>query len=145
VLNVDDPQRLAIALAEAAADEIQSNGRFAERVRLMYSALAATAPKRPQALKQPTALAVKLVPLRQVEGHMFNPATPPDPYLLLDVYGAEQLTDALNLYPVTSLKEAAITIERRHPRTKPKNRGQKTSLVEYISHWVLEDERHPRE
>jgi hypothetical protein len=127
-LELDDLKRLAVALAEAAAEEVIRNRAFAERVLALY----AEVPTAARRVKVSSAFDVELVPIKNIEGREINPAAPLDPYFLLDAYGPQQLEQALNLFPVAKLKEAAVMVESRNAGTKPKNRGMKAALISYI-------------
>lgn len=127
-LDLKDLKRLAAALAEAAAEEVVRNRAFADRVRALYAEVPASTRKPPGV----TAFDIDLVPIRRIEGREIDPAAPLDPYFLLDLYGPAQLEKALGLFPLAKLKEASATVERRHPGTKPTNRGSKAALIAYI-------------
>lgn len=131
-LGLPDVKRVSVALAEIAAQEAERNRAFAERVRALYVSLAPTRER----TKMVTAFDVKLVPIKHVQGRELNPAEPLDPYFLLEIYGPAQFPTALSIFPVAKLKEGAAIVERRHPGTKPTNRGQKQPLIEYMVQWV---------
>src|SRR5258708_35515725 len=131
-LGLADVKRSSLALAAVAAQEPERSHIFAERIRTAYAALAPTK----QRTKLLTAFDVKLVPIKHIQGRELNPAAPLDPYFLLEVYGAAQLPTALSIFPVAKLKEGAAVVEQRNPGTKPKNRGQKQPLINYIVHYV---------
>jgi hypothetical protein len=125
VLGLDDLKRLGIALAEAAADEATSNRAFAEKVRLIYSAIPVTG-------KKQSVESADLVPIKKIPGRAFDPSAPLDPYFLLDLYGQHQLSAALEREPLSRLKEAVAIVEQRYPGTRPKNKAQKASNINYI-------------
>jgi hypothetical protein len=127
-LDLDDLKRLAVALTEAAAEEVVRNRTFANRVRTLYAEI----PTSTRKVIGATALDSDLVPIRRIEGRAFDPAAPLDPYFLLDLYGPHQLEKALNLFPTVKLKEASAKVEQQHLGTKPENRGSKAALVAYI-------------
>lgn len=126
-LGLDDLRRLTIALTEVAAEEVIHNRAFATRVREVYEQVPAEARS-----GRSDPFAVRLVPIKVVEGRDINPAAPLDPHFLLEVYGSHQFRDALSIFPVAKLKEAAKHIAVRHRGTKPTNWGQKTPLIDYI-------------
>jgi hypothetical protein len=130
-LGLDDVKRVGIALAVAAAEELDYNTVFAARVRMAYSRLAA-APGTKARPRTSKALEVTLVPVKHVEGFDLNPATPLDPYLVYEAFGANQLPIALNLFPLAKLKEASALVEQRCPGTKPANRSKKDAVIAYI-------------
>lgn len=131
-LGLPDVKRVGIALAEIAAQEAERNRAFAERIRTLYDGLAPARERK----KMLTAFDVKLVPIKHVQGRELNPADPLDPYFLFEVYGPAQLPTALSMFPVAKLKEGIAIVERRHPGTKPTNRGQKQALIDYMVLWI---------
>lgn len=140
ILDLDDPKRLSIALAYAASEEIEHNARFAAQVRTVYDALAAVSPTgaggRGRGGSGTKAPVVNLVPVKHLEGYEVDLAAPLDPYFLYEVYGAQQLPIALNLFSATRLKEAVALVQERNPSTKPTSRSRKEALIEYIIHYV---------
>jgi hypothetical protein len=136
-LGLDDTKRVGIALAAVAAEQVQVNPTFAARVRALYATLAPSAStKKPTTAK---ALVTDLVPIKHVTGFQLNPAAPVDPYLVYEAYGAAQLPKALDLFPLAKLKESAALVEERNPGTKPVSRSSKTSVIDYIVHYVVKD------
>lgn len=140
-LHLDDAKRVSAALAEIAAEEAARNAGFALRVRSRYDELAApsrrrsgstrvTGPKPPKRI---------LVPLKIVETGEVNIGAALDPYRLYDIYGADQLADALREHATASLKEAVEFVQERHPGTKPKNKGQRESIIQYLVNYVMKD------
>jgi hypothetical protein len=86
--------------------------------------------------KAATAKAEALPPLVPVRTDLpyrkIDPYSPPDPAFLTLVYGRHQLARALQDYTVDMLKLTAAKIEAAHSGTKPKNRGQRQTLIDYI-------------
>ena len=140
VLDLDDLKRLGIALAYAASEEVEHNGRFANQVRTVYDALAATASPsaggRGRSGSSTKAPVVNLVPVKHIEGYKIDLAAPVDPYFVFEVYGAEQLPIALDLFSATRLKEAVALVQERNPGTKSSGRSSKPVLVDYIIRYV---------
>ena len=136
-INVEDLHRLAIALAEVAAEEAIRSRPFADRVRLLYEQIPATR-KRQDA---PSPFGLGLIPIKQIDGRWIDPSLPLDPYFLFEVYGPLQLTKALSIFPLYKLKEASAKVEERNPGTKPKHRGQKAAIINYIA-GALTSENH---
>lgn len=130
-LGLDDVKRVGIALAVAAAEELDYNTVFAARVRMAYSRLSASTATRARP-RTSKALEVAIVPIKHVEGFQLNPAAPLDPYLVYEAYGANQLPVALDLFPLAKLKEASALVEQRCPGTKPTNRSKKDAVIAYI-------------
>jgi hypothetical protein len=127
--NPKDTDILGTALAEAAIEEGKHNPQFAGEVRRRYEELLG--------LRASTAKPVEdlppLVPIRtDMPYRASDPFAPPDPQFLTQVYGRGQLARALHDYTVDKLKQTAAVIERAHPGTKPKNRGQRDALIAYI-------------
>ncbi|HEY1388702.1 MAG TPA: hypothetical protein VGF38_09165 [Ktedonobacterales bacterium] len=133
-LNLEDDKRLAIALAEAAAEEVSRNSRFEALVRAIYGALT-PAPKSPTKSAQPSAFDAQLVPIKEVEGRPINPAAPLDPYYLLEVYGPSQLPTALGLFPLKKLQEGVELVQERYPNTRPAGKT-KAAVIGYIVEYV---------
>lgn len=131
LLGLQDVKAVAAALAETALRNVRRDPAFADHVRLLYNEMAKTArPKRAPA--QPTAERVELVPREQVTAREPNPGGAPDPYYLLELYGADQLAFALARYKVADLKLAAELVQQRNPGTKPTNKGNRDALIAYI-------------
>jgi hypothetical protein len=77
------------------------------------------------------------------KGHPFNmweclpyrcsqPAAPPDPKWLIQVYGQRQLARALQDFSLDMLKLTADKVQAEHPGTRPANRGRKAAVIDYI-------------
>ena len=136
LLSVDDANRASLAVLLAAADEIEQNSRFAARVRAAYDLLPPSKAPRPTGSSRTSdaekILTSTLTPIRHVEGHEINLAAPLDPYFLLEVYGAHQLREALDLFPLAKLKEGVEAVMERNPGTKPKSKSSKAAVVDYI-------------
>jgi len=144
-LTPKDLSYLALALTEAAAQEAESNTAFNQRLRELYHTL--TPPKkvargsRPEpTIKRPTQedLTKPLQAIGTVDPSRIRPYAPPDPYALLDLYGAEQLPLSLFRYTLDSLKRTVPIVQARHPGTRPTNMGRKDSIVEYVMRYVTE-------
>lgn len=145
LLGVDDTNRATLAVLVAASEEIEQNSRFAARIRAMYDVLPASKSTRsPAASKQSDIdkiLSSTLKPIRHVESVEINLAAALDPYFLLEVYGPDQLREALDLFPLTRLKEGLPAVMERNPGTKPKNKSSKAAIVDYIVQHVTDAER----
>lgn len=130
-LERTDLKRLSIALAEAAAEEVESNAAFAHKVLVLYDSLA---PTKPAPAKKKETTTKQLVPIRPVEPGSLDvsSAVPLDPYWLNEVFGSHQLAEALDRYPAVKVKEASAMVEKRNPGTKPKSRANKAAMVQYI-------------
>ena len=132
-LEASDPKRLASVLVEIASDEIEQNSRFASSVRVLYNALepvkkATTTTAKSKKTKR---LPEDLVPMRHVNVADFDLGAPPDPYFLLEVFGAEQFPRVLKEYSPAALKEAVEIVQEHQPGTQPLKQT-KPSLIEYI-------------
>jgi hypothetical protein len=143
-LGLDDLKRLGAALAEAAAEGVHRNPSFAAHVRALYEQMAPPKPARPaQAGARKGARSkvvepdVELVPVNYEAARDFviDPSAPPDPYFLLDFYGAHQLALALQRYTATPLRAAVNMVKERNPRTKPGGTS-KQALIDYIVEYV---------
>jgi hypothetical protein len=133
-LGLEDQKRVSAALAEAAAEAVRRDSLFAARVRILYNQMTpAPATRRTTTQGRGTRAApdVELVPIKQVEGWFLNPAAPPDPYFLLEVYGSKQLPLALQRYTVARLREAVELVQQRNPGTRPTGKTRQ-HLIDYI-------------
>lgn len=141
LLHVADAKRLGSALTLAAAEAVRSNPTFAAQVRALYDELAPrrAASPRPAAPRAPrgkrVAPDIELVPVKSMEGYDFDPLAPPDPYFLLEFYGAHQLRLALARYTVPRLREAVKHVKESNPHTRPTGASQE-ALVDYIVQYV---------
>jgi hypothetical protein len=127
ILGADDLKRVGVALAEAALEGMRRNPSFAAHVRQLYESMA---PRRAITEPKRSKSRVELVPIRQLDVEI-NPAAPPDPYLLLELYGPEQLPRALEPYSAPRLRETVKHLQTRHPGTKPQG-TTKQAVIDYI-------------
>jgi hypothetical protein len=131
-LSIEDPALLATAVLEVIADEVGWNGDVGRRIRDTYRDLiqlpSLTKAKPRLSKPQP----VKLIPVGTVDERRFKPYGPLDPYLLFDLYGADQLRLALDGYSLVKLKEGMAAVAARNPGTKPKSKASKAPLIDYI-------------
>ena len=130
--NVSDAELLSTALAEAAAEETKRNAHFASDIVRRYDELVSIrglsvrrATKRVKTPLEP------LVAIRHT-GAKIDPTAPPDPQTLKYVYGDDKLDRALQDYLLSMLKQTSARIEAQHPGTKPTNRADKQSVIDYI-------------
>ncbi|HEX2347693.1 MAG TPA: hypothetical protein VHI51_04575 [Ktedonobacterales bacterium] len=134
-LGLPDASRVGVAALLVAAEEVGRNSSFAARVRSAYDLLPAGKPTRGSSRGKAAAatiLSSTLTPVRYVEGREINLAAPLDPYFLLEVYGADQLRQALDLFPLAKLKEGAEAVMARSPGAKPRSRSSKAAVVDFI-------------
>lgn len=134
-VNLNDNTILGTALAEIATEESRNNPLFAAKVRERYAELLGQnggTRKRSLGNKQFYESMPPLVPIRRIDGYVHDPFAPPDPHLLIQLYGKDQLSRALFDYTVDMLKQVASKIEQKHPGTKPSNRGKRDALIAYI-------------
>jgi hypothetical protein len=134
-LALEDTKRLSDALLIVAAELSVHNDSVADRVRAIYAAL----PTTPVRAKTTKPSITDFIPVKRVEGFVFDGIKPLDPYLLYEAYGAQQLPQILNFLSLSRLKETASIVETHNPGTKPSNRGQKTSIIDYIVKYVTTD------
>src|SRR5579859_6698765 len=138
-LGLDDVKILTAALVEAAAETVHRDALLTARVRLAYKEMATRPQTRPQAKSQASKLVpwdVELKPVKYVEGYVANPALPPDPYFLHELYGTQQLPLALGRYRLPELLLAAGLVQGRNPGTKPKNKAKRDAVLDYIVRYV---------
>ena len=65
----------------------------------------------------------------------------PSAYVLLKLYGASQLHDAVEGYTHATLKDMAAEVMARNPGTKPTSMANKSALVDYIAQHAPGSER----
>lgn len=142
-LHLDDPKRLSAAIVEIVAEEVTRNPSMASRIRNRYDELALPKRRRGSSARNTVTKPPKpmrtLVPLKIVETGDVNIGAALDPYRLYEVYGAEQLADALDEHTLASLQEAMECVQERHPGTKPTNKGRRQTIIEYVVRYVLAD------
>lgn len=147
--KLTDLKFLTIALTEAAAVEASHNQQFAEDIRVLFANLnppKTVKSKEPAKSKEPKeskristvskektySFPKGLTPIKHIEMSRFNPFAPPDPYLLHEAFGDDQLYSALQGYSLPVLKDIASLVEKNNLNTSPKNKGKKESVLEYI-------------
>ena len=130
-LGLVDVKRLSLALTIAAAESLRGRDALAERVRSVYDDLAPRRATTRGGRKKSLAAEDDLIPVKVAEGHYIDPAAPPDPYFLLDLYGPEQLARALGRYTTPRLRLAVKAVQARHPGIKPGG-TDKQALIDYI-------------
>jgi hypothetical protein len=135
-MSATDLKRLASAMIEIASQELRTSDRFAGRVRDLSDSLAPVKPARNGAARNSRPAQPKLVPIKRIEGREIDLGAPPDPYFLNELYGSDQLQQALAAYPVKALQEAVEIMQERQPRVRPKGKT-KSALVEYLVQSVV--------
>jgi hypothetical protein len=136
LLELDDLKTLTAALVVSALEGARRNAGFAQHVRSTYEQM--LPPKKPArapaAKRQASKRAddVELVPIKDMRGHEVIPGAAPDPYFLLELYGARQLPPALGRYSLRDLQLAAEAVQQHMPGTRPKSKARRDSLIEYI-------------
>jgi hypothetical protein len=130
--NLSDTEIFQAALAEAAAEETKRNALFAGDIRRRYDEIAAM--RGQPARRAATPGKKELEPLVAIRhtGARIDPTAPPDPQTLKYVYGDDKLDRALQDYLLSMLKQTSARIEAQHPGTKPTNRADKQSVIDYI-------------
>jgi hypothetical protein len=135
MLGLDDAKLLSTALAEVAAEDVSRDLAYAERIRRAYHEayhellqLRATRPLR----ARPAGRAPMLIPIASLEEIQFDPYAPPNPYLLLRLYGPEQLRAALRVYTLAKLKQALEPVVQRNPGVKPQSKARKDAVIDFI-------------
>lgn len=132
ILGLDDLKLLSAAVAEVAAAQAATHPDFAARIRSAYAELAALRGRRSRPSVAAPAPRAQLTPLPGSESIRFDPFAPLDPYVLLRIYGPEQLRDALSAYSLSALREATAAVQARNPDTLPIDRRTKATLINYI-------------
>lgn len=131
-LQLEDSKRLSFALTIAAAEYSQVDDVMASRVQAIYKELAPGSVKTGSSTRDSSSsVEDDLVPIKTVEGRYIDPAGPPNPYFLLELYGDKQLARALNRYTAPRLRLAVKEVQAQNPGTKPKS-GSKQAMIDYI-------------
>lgn len=123
---------LATAVLEVVADEVGWNGDVGRRIRDAYRDLIQSPQQTKTKPRPPRHEPVKLVPVGTVDESRIKPYGPLDPYLLFDLYGADQLRLALDGYSLVKLKEGMAAVAARNPGTRPGSKASKAPLIDYI-------------
>lgn len=134
ILGIEDTKRLGAALTIAAVDRLQEDASLIEYIRLVYEDLApkrVVATKGQKVQKKATEPEIELKPVKSMEGRLYDPSAPIDPYFLLELYGPDQLALALSRYTAPRLREGVKAVQARHPGTRPGGTG-KLALIDYI-------------
>jgi hypothetical protein len=136
---------LQAVLLEIAADAVVTDATFAARINERYQELAppppppkATAPKTRsggRATPKVSDLLEPLTPIKFVPNLEITLEGPPDPYFLLDVFGAHQLERALNQRSVADLRKAAAIVQAQTSSRLPA-KATKPQIVAYIMEHV---------
>lgn len=150
-LHFEDQKRAAAALAEAAAEAVQRDRAFAARVQALYDDMAPPPPPAPRQPRQPAgqtggrarggakvakvAPDINLIPIKYIPGYEADSSAPPDPYLLLEMYGPAQLPLAIGRYDKPDLQQAVKLVKARNPKTRPTGASWQ-ALVDYIVEFV---------
>lgn len=131
-LSAANLKYLALALMQDAADEAARDADFAARIRSRYESLL-PAPRATRTARgdESKSWNVKLIPIGNMDESLLDPYGPPNPFLLQQLYGDEQLTLALERYSPAKLKGALEIVQQGYPGTKPK-KVSKAGIIEYI-------------
>jgi hypothetical protein len=135
LLGLNDEKSLTIAILEAALEEIGSNRRFAEKIRVLYDVLTTT--KTTNASQKSTKTKIEeehFTPLKYVEGIDLNVAVTPDPFLMCEAYGAEQFQRMLQRDNKTRLLDNIRLIQEKRPGAKLPNKAKATKdeIINFI-------------
>jgi hypothetical protein len=132
ILDIQDTKIVAAALAEEALSLLERDAIFKTHVRERCADMAT-----PRRVVEPrerrrSPSRIELVPIKTLGPREVNPAAPPDPYFLLELYGPDQLRLALSRYKVAELKPAAAVVQGRNPGTRPADKSRRDPLLDYI-------------
>jgi hypothetical protein len=137
-LSATNMKYLMLALAEVADEEIHRNADFAARLRSRYEALVPARPSRAgrsSGASRPSRSSgppkTRLTPVGTVDEGLLDPYAPPNPFLLQQLYGNEQLAAALGRHSLAALKQAVDVVQEQFPGTKPK-KLTKPGIIDYI-------------
>jgi hypothetical protein len=73
-----------------------------------------------------------LKPITTIPGYVHDPFKAPDPAMLSQLYGKDQLGKALRGYTMDMLKKTAQKVQDEHPGTKPTSKASRDGLIAYI-------------
>lgn len=134
-LHLDDPKLATVALAQIAVEGMRRNPAFSSRIRDIYREQTAKAPApRPRPIKKNAE--PELIPIARIPDWDPDPAGAPRPYLLFQLYGAEQLPRALARATKAELLVSAREVAERHPGTMPAAKATKAVIIDYIVRYV---------
>ena len=143
LLEATNVKLLQVALLQIAAEAVASDPAFADLVRRRYLEIAPPPKKiarggtrKASAVPKVSDYVESLTPIKHVPNLEVSLEAPPDPYFLLDVFGAHQLERALKPRSVADLRKAAAIVEQRHPGTMPKGKVTKPGWIAYIVQYV---------
>ena len=146
-LKSADLKYVALALAEVAADEILINPDFANKIKRILDSVfpkkdskeSRSIAKKQEPANSPIQKTSKkrspidsLIPLKSIDMRIINPYASPDPYLLYDVFGREQLEIALKEFTLPTLREMTASIEAKHVDGPKPNKSKKDSMIQFI-------------
>ena len=151
-LKPSELKYIALALTEVAAQEVAHNPEFAQKIkdiladvfpkkekRVPRSSQTTNAVKKTEAATSPQQKPTrknspldKLVPLKPIDMRIINPYRSPDPFLLYDVFGREQLLIALNEFTLQTLREMVASVEEQYPLDPKPNKSKKESMIHFM-------------
>jgi hypothetical protein len=132
ILDIQDTKIVAAALAEEALSLLQRDTTFAAHVRERCAGMVSQRRIVEPRERRRSPSRVELVPIKALGPREVNPAAPPDPYFLLELYGPDQLRLALSRYKLAELKQAAAVVQGRNPGTRPADKSRRDPLLDYI-------------
>jgi|GEM_PF-6620436 len=136
-LKPAEQKYLSTALVEIATDEIAHNSEFGKALiarlnELLPKKAEKAKPTRKPAQQRNIDTVVLPQPIKYVPMSAFNPYQPPDPLLLQEGYGDENLPIVLETFTLRVLKQMASVVQEKIPGTKPRTVAKKEALVEFI-------------
>ena len=136
-LGLGDQKLLAVALMEAAADEVVSSPRFSEQIRARYLALTVkpsqggTTTRQPATTRGTSAAVRPKVATSRTRGEHVDIVSPLDPRTLVPLYGSG-LPVHLTEYSVKELSQMARLLAPKVGEKAPPQKDGKATLVSYI-------------
>lgn len=138
-LGIENVKLVSAAVLEAALQEMHQNQDFEQRVKSVCDRLQASQskPRKTPPPKKASLHNTNLIPIHFAQTHHFDLAAPPDPFFLLDLYGADQLVAALDEYSTPFLKKSVTVIKERFPGKKPKPKATREDIINFLAEVAL--------
>lgn len=124
------------SLMDTPARVVQIGDRYAAATTKPKAAGARGGKRTSKAVPKVSDFVEPLEPIKYVPDYEVKLGEAPDPYFLLDVFGAHQLERALKPRSVGDLRKAAAIVEQRHPGTMPTGKVTKPGWIAYIVQYV---------
>lgn len=140
-LGIDNVKLVSAAVLEAALAEMHHNPDFEQRIKSVCEQLQQSQPKSRTSTspKKGSLHNPNLVPINHTEKYHFDPGSPPDPIFLLDLYGPDQLEQALDEFTTPFLKKSVTVMKERFPNKKLKSKATREDVIHFLMEVALEN------